>query len=295
MQADSWIRQNITLENEPCGGSTYITPEGKFANLESVGWEHLDLMNHLSQTFGIEPEEDEVIPGLQSNGWIRCNEGTTGYAYIELRGVQPTPQQQEAIEKWIDFVLQRRPEVSVVYLTDDEYEEETYGQTVSGRDIMKSIQRVYNTGSFIPASAFEGTKGKGKEKQPESIPELKITWSVTDDGYGTKIEGYHSDIDGGYVDPNMVDFYKKHGIIPQLAQRGHGTCSIGFSEKEQKWYGWSHRAIAGFEVGHVCKADDAGVEIRSDRSPVWYPKPGFKCKTLEDCKNVAIAFADSVS
>jgi hypothetical protein len=37
-------------------------------------------------------------------------------------------------------------------------------------------------------------------------------------------------------------FKEKHGIVSQ------GN-AIGFSEKEQKWYGWSHRAIHGFGSG----------------------------------------------
>ncbi len=31
------------------------------------------------------------------------------------------------------------------------------------------------------------------------------------------------------------------------------VCSIGFSERENKWYGWSHRALFGFGVGSECK------------------------------------------
>jgi len=33
-------------------------------------------------------------------------------------------------------------------------------------------------------------------------------------------------------------------------------CSVGFCEKEQKWYGWSHRAIYGFGVGDAVKIGD---------------------------------------
>jgi len=33
-------------------------------------------------------------------------------------------------------------------------------------------------------------------------------------------------------------------------------CQIGFCEKEQKWYGWSHRAIYGFGIGSVVKKGD---------------------------------------
>lgn len=48
------------------------------------------------------------------------------------------------------------------------------------------------------------------------------------------------------------------GVAPEKASASHSVCSIGFSEKEQKWYGWSHRAIGGFGIGsHVKKGDCA--------------------------------------
>lgn len=78
------------------------------------------------------------------------------------------------------------------------------------------------------------------------------------------------------------DFKQKHGI------KTCGEGSIGFSEKEQKWYGWSHRAIYGFGVGHVVEDGDCAVGTDGI-------KVGFKCKTLDDCKKLAKAFAKSVS
>lgn len=65
--------------------------------------------------------------------------------------------------------------------------------------------------------------------------------------------------------------------------------AIGFSRKEQKWYGWSHRAIHGFGVGDKCKNGECGV------GEGYNFKPGDKLKTLEDCKIRARDFARSVS
>lgn len=76
------------------------------------------------------------------------------------------------------------------------------------------------------------------------------------------------------------DFLKKHGI------KTVGEDSIGFSEDEQKWYGWSHRAIYGFGIGYEVKEGDV---VAGDL------EVGFKCKTLDDCKKVAKAFAEGVS
>ena len=40
----------------------------------------------------------------------------------------------------------------------------------------------------------------------------------------------------------------KRGIRPEKAKPSHCVCSIGRSEQNGKWYGWSHRAISGFET-----------------------------------------------
>lgn len=93
----------------------------------------------------------------------------------------------------------------------------------------------------------------------------------------------------------------KRGIKPELAEPSDNVCSIGLCEKEQKWYGWSHRAMYGFGIGDVVKKGDC------TNSSGWtedylaeHPEKnkalpvGFEAKTLEDCKRMAIAFAESV-
>ena len=80
------------------------------------------------------------------------------------------------------------------------------------------------------------------------------------------------------------------------------TCSIGFCEAEQKWYGWSHRAIYGFGIGDVVKEGDCCASSGwTDEYLAEHPGEdlslpvGFQARTLEDCKSMAIAFAASVS
>jgi len=52
---------------------------------------------------------------------------------------------------------------------------------------------------------------------------------------------------------------KKYGLRNiQKIEDTHCVCSIGFNESEQKWYGWSHRAIYGFGIGSTCKIGDCG-------------------------------------
>jgi hypothetical protein len=114
---------------------------------------------------------------------------------------------------------------------------------------------------------------------------------------------------GHYVGDERFGFFLyKNGIIdPEISPSlpgcdPHKVCSIGWCASEQKWYGWSHRAICGFKLGDVVKEGDCtnspGVtaECLKDH-PGWdLSLPiGFEAKTLEDCKRMAIAFAESVS
>ena len=82
-------------------------------------------------------------------------------------------------------------------------------------------------------------------------------------------------------------FWEQHGIKPE-------TGNIGFSDKEQKWYGWSHRAINGFGIGDKVEEGDCVAQDSEYPAEGAFPV-GFKAKTLEDCKKMAIVFSDSVS
>jgi hypothetical protein len=82
---------------------------------------------------------------------------------------------------------------------------------------------------------------------------------------------------------NQEKIVKQHGLT-QVKD------SIGFSEKEKKWYGWSHRAICGFGIGDKIFEKDFGDDNTE------YSKHGKKdIKTLEDAKQSAINFSDYVS
>lgn len=56
--------------------------------------------------------------------------------------------------------------------------------------------------------------------------------------------------DGHYIgDPEWAaTLYTEYGIVPELRNPDSKTCSIG-KGRDGKWYGWSHRAIYGFEPG----------------------------------------------
>ena len=77
---------------------------------------------------------------------------------------------------------------------------------------------------------------------------------------------YYSKVDGAYLTrvgmEEELNFLLKKGITEQI-QDGYGepkTCCIGLNPTEQKWYGWSHRAIFGFGIGSECKQGNCGFE-----------------------------------
>lgn len=72
-------------------------------------------------------------------------------------------------------------------------------------------------------------------------------------------------------------FFDEHGIAPELRSEGDSVCSIGWSEKKQKWYGWSHRSWQGLGIGDAAFGS------------------ALKITTLEGAKASAIAFAEDVS
>ena len=108
-------------------------------------------------------------------------------------------------------------------------------------------------------------------------------------------QNYLSRVDNSYIGlvgfteqedhNNLIEFFKEHEIISVQGGSQHKVADIGFSPKEQKWYGWSHRAIYGFGIGSEIKEGDCGYE----KSGAW------TAKTLNEARLMAINFADSVS
>ena len=110
--------------------------------------------------------------------------------------------------------------------------------------------------------------------------------------------------EGDYIgDPKWAyRLCKKRGIKPEKIDQSHNICSVGFCEMDQKWYGWSHRAICGFSIGDVVKEGDCAAS--SGWTDEWikdHPEDDeslsvvFEAKTLDDARRMAVAFALSVS
>ncbi len=71
---------------------------------------------------------------------------------------------------------------------------------------------------------------------------------------GEQSEIYQSKFDDSYIAhvglEDNIKYLAKLEITDELT---HG---VGFSPKDGKWYGWSHRAIYGFKIGSECKKGD---------------------------------------
>lgn len=84
----------------------------------------------------------------------------------------------------------------------------------------------------------------------------------------------------------------------EKADPSHSVCSIGFSDARDKWYGWSHRAVAGFGIGDKMfdpdwKPDDMSQE-EVEKMP--FTKRGSKeIANFDQAKEAAKKFARYVS
>lgn len=89
---------------------------------------------------------------------------------------------------------------------------------------------------------------------------------------------------------SMAEFLAKFGISAEIANEEYDICSIGWSEREQKYFGWSHRAICGFSIGDMIF--DADLECDDDTP---FVKHGSRrIETKEDARQAAINFAEYV-
>ena len=79
---------------------------------------------------------------------------------------------------------------------------------------------------------------------------------------GSQYQVYKSKYDDSYIThigmEDHIQYLADREITDQLT---HG---VGFSPKENKWYGWSHRAIYGFTIGSTCKKGDCHYRAASE-------------------------------
>jgi len=87
-----------------------------------------------------------------------------------------------------------------------------------------------------------------------------------DCGDTEKSEVWLSNFDDSYITrvgmESNVKFLADREITEELT---HG---VGFSPKDNKWYGWSHRAIYGFTVGSTCKKGDCHYRATNEQDEI---------------------------
>ena len=126
--------------------------------------------------------------------------------------------------------------------------------------------------------------------------------SYVQDSENPLIEGvreYRSHYDGSYITlvglEDDIKYLADKEITEELT---HG---VGFSPKEKKWYGWSHRAIYGFEIGSTCKKGDCHytpktpedliddhAEFYADISSECAERKRAECQVLPDRSGIRI-------
>ena len=89
-------------------------------------------------------------------------------------------------------------------------------------------------------------------------------------------------------DKGLLRFFAEHGITKIMSAYGNDVPSLGYSDSEKKWYGWSHRAIYGFKVGDKIKKGTCGYEEMKKKGLL-------NIKTEDQAKEVAKIFAEDVS
>jgi hypothetical protein len=92
------------------------------------------------------------------------------------------------------------------------------------------------------------------------------------------------------AEQDIIDFLIEHDITEVHSSfnkdeyHENPVANYGFSPNNGKWYGWSHRAWHDFGIG--------------DKPKEFYPDKtveGPEIKNLEEAKNAAIKFAESVA
>ncbi len=124
---------------------------------------------------------------------------------------------------------------------------------------------------ILETSEFHGCELR-KERVSTGPPDEDIIWEMVyapDGGLVGTIQEAHRII-------------VKLGILPEKRLSHSNGCSIGFSKKSQKWYGWSHRASQSFVVG--------GFYFKDFETSI-----GRRIQNLEEAKESAVNFAASVS
>ena len=83
----------------------------------------------------------------------------------------------------------------------------------------------------------------------------QVSYITTSDiALDRKSKIYKSKFDDSYI--TRVGMEENIKVLADREITEELTSGVGFSPKDKKWYGWSHRAIYGFKIGSTCKKGD---------------------------------------
>jgi hypothetical protein len=80
------------------------------------------------------------------------------------------------------------------------------------------------------------------------------------------------------------------GIQPELRCPDADVCTIGYTPRGQRWYGWSHRWISSWGIGDMLFDPDSG-----DETTPLAQRGVITIETLEQAREAAARFAEYVS
>jgi hypothetical protein len=219
-----------------------------------------------------------------------------------VENIIPIHNSQELLEEFIRNEEESKEDVSeglfhAEELTQDDFAEDV-GPVIFNvcDEVVISREKYPNSNAFkvevkYPwdlAHAKRNTDGKISLEEFEKVP----TYTY-----------FESSVDNSYIgDLEFLSFLEGKGISYVMSYGGNRVASIGFSTFENKWYGWSHRAMYGFGIGdEVHEGDLTNMSGYTDEYLSEHPEAdlslsiGFKAMNLQDAKRMAIAFADAVS
>lgn len=155
------------------------------------------------------------------------------------------------------------------------------GNKIKDDKHLKEIELEANNQSY--AWFREWTESLEESKKPKTVSQFIDTYFKVKKNKGSYSYVYRdkpsivfTSFEEGKV-PKILKFFEKHKITRIVGEQ------LGFSEAEQKWYGWA-RGIYGFGIGSKVKKGDCA-----------YTGKEWTAKSLEDAKQMAKDYAKNLS
>lgn len=102
---------------------------------------------------------------------------------------------------------------------------------------------------------------------PKDFFDIRIElWKSYINDSGTYMISAYSKDDYYIGDPSEIArLYEEYGICEDLStyNKDNKCISVGYSPKNNKYYGWSHRAIRGFSIGSEVRKGQNGYKPRT--------------------------------